>query len=176
MSVMTKLYLPPTVRVRDFVDMLAAALGATPEKNEWKQYDGWSTKVKHDLKIITHDTIPQMLTIAGTVPDPNGGEPFHVHGTWHWESSAGFDPIRGGRIFMTGSYECRFPVFERLAWFFRGVADLEDCDVEDRDYDFTGYSRDYRPDAEDDEAWYAWQKAKLRFRGPDNPQWNPKEW
>lgn len=173
MGVSTNLYLPPTVRVKDFADMLAKALGAPAHKRPFQQYgDGWSTHVDHDLKISTHETIPSMLTIHGFVPDPAGGDPFSVYGTWHWETSYGFHPIRGGRLFSTGSYEERFPVFDRLAWLFRGVVDLNDCDDEQLDIDYRGYSRAYRPDAEDDEAWYAWQKAMYRFKGPERPEWN----
>lgn len=168
MSASTYLYLPPTVRVDDFVDMLAVAVGAVPYRRDFvsyqwnfKHHSGWSTEVDHDIKIEASHT-PSMIHIRGTV---EGSE---VWGTWHWEPSDSY-PIYGCRVFITSHNEARTPVFEALAKLFGGALS---SDLDEGDARIWENPIKYRCDASDGDAWEAWQTAKLNFRGPSTVKWN----
>lgn len=142
----SRIYLPPTTRMRDFADVLSILVGKTPEQYTIDRTTGVFVRVTDGFRFYASDAVPEMAVLdAG--------------GFWHWEPDDA--PFPGARLFSCSMQEHRRPVLVALADIFGGMLDFNDCDNITADHVGTLYGKDYRPDATNGADWDDWQRFKL---------------
>ena len=147
MSVDSKLYLPPTTRLRDFAQVLGILLGCGVRQ------------IRLDNQRPDDDSVFLEVTNPPTFNGSNETLVCSIGGFWHWEPDD--SPIPGARLFTCRMKDNRRPVLVALADVFGGLLDFNDCDAVDVDHLGTLYRKPYRPDATDGEEWDTWQRYKL---------------
>lgn len=151
MGVDSRLYIPPTVPLRVFVDAISTLVGDKPMARRSLGGDMWCADPTVPVAAIaTHNTVPEMLSLEGC-----------VGGYWHWESSEKRMP--GARLFTCRAYAHRIPVLVALCDLFGGVLDYNDCD--DVDVDYVGFgTAGVEWNAESGDSWCVTQDALLGIR------------
>jgi len=149
MSVDSKLYLPPTTRLKDFEQVLGILLGAKAEQYKIDGSDGVFVRVGDAPKFTGSKAVPEVLVCS-------------IGGFWHWEADDA--PFPGARQFSCGMNPHRRGVLVALADIFGGMLDFNDCDSVDVDHLGTLYTKPYHPDASDGDDWDRWQRFKLALQ------------
>ena len=135
MGVDANLYLPGNVRVRTLTDVVARLLDAPTEKKDLdsKSHPGaWYAHTPEDVVIFESLSVPSMIDVTIKYIDPKiTGQKAFGFG-YHFEFGGNDNGACRGLILR--SHACNIVLLKRLADFFGGFVDFQDCDSVDIDY------------------------------------------
>lgn len=146
------LHLPQNVRVSDVAEACGILLGIKQERVKLSG-GSWSVKVTGiSYKVIDH--IPAMVNILLSGCEI-GDELRSFY--YHYETSGEYF------LMLARSTALNIAMFKRLADFFGGVVDANDCDEEERDYQVKFKSRKVNS-PEDGKEWEEFQERMLKLK------------
>ena len=160
MSCDCHIYLPPNVRLKDVVDVLAILVGMPKKKVmlESKTHPAaWYLKTE-GVEVEPSGSSPELMTIQATLPDgpaktARGKNGDRMMAFWHWEPSS----KPGWRLISVRTTAFWIAVGKNLVDFFGGVVDYNDCD--DNYEDYKRHAKPHRMNCpESDEPWQRFQK------------------
>lgn len=143
------LFLPVSVRQRDFIKAFAIMLGATATKESLG--DSFHAKIDHGLSVRYAGSIDGTYNIIAGNVAADGLTHEGIHLNWHWCAGAEYG-FPNTNLVSCATGEHRTGVLIRLAKLFGGYLDINDCD--DIDCDVVGRANNgVQWDASNGESW-----------------------
>jgi hypothetical protein len=163
MGVDVYIYINNKARLRDVADVIGILAGNEPYKQKFSGSwsDGWSAEV--DNVETKSGCMPECAEILVKAPDGgklvDGQESHWV--LWHWEPSRYNNNYH---VICPPATPFWIAVGKKLADFFGGKLDYNDCDDSEIDYEKKRGKVRLGEYAEDGEGWEKLQEAKLKLK------------